>query len=419
MKSKLTTNLTNNLGLKIAAVFLAVILWIIVVNVDDPVDSVTFRDIPVTVVNEEIVTNTGKIYQIVDDTQTVSVTVSAPRSVLAKVTEKNIVAEADMREMELKTLVPIKAYVKGYEDKCEATASPQNIQVKIEDQTKNTFPLTVDTTGTLRGGYVLGETKTNPETVTIRGAESSVANVAKAVAKVDVSGLSRDQELSAELVLYDSEGNVIDQTLLTNNLGDQGITVSVQILSTKSVSLNFKVTGNPADGYVYTGLSSEPEEIDICGTGEVLKQISSIDVSADELSVEGLTEKKEVVLDIQKYLPENVKLVDEKANNVIVTLQVEQEGVKVIEFPVESIGVNNLSDKLKISYEDTEELELRFRGTKEALDVLDIQNGVSIDMKNYTTAGTYEIPVSVSVPDSVELEQQPVIKVVLTEKKGE
>ena len=415
MKSKLTTNL----GLKIAAVFLAVILWIIVVNVDDPVDSVTFRDIPVTVVNEEIVTNTGKIYQIVDDTQTVSVTVSAPRSVLAKVTEKNIVAEADMREMELKTLVPIKAYVKGYEDQCEAKASPQNIQVKIEDQTKNTFPLTVDTTGTLRGGYVLGETKTNPETVTIRGAESSVANVAKAVAKVDVSGLSRDQDLSAELVLYDSEGNVIDQTLLTNNLGDQGITVSVQVLSTKSVSLNYKVTGTPADGYVYTGLSSEPEKIEICGTGEVLKQINSIDVSGDELSVEGLTGKKEVVLDIQKYLPKNVQLVDEKANNVIVTLSVEQEGVKVIEFPVESIGVNNLSDRLKISYEDVEELELRFKGTKEVLEVLDIQNGVSIDMKNYTAAGTYEIPVSVSVPDTVELEQQPVIKVVLTEKKGE
>ena len=419
MKNKLASHLANNLGLKIAAVFFAVILWLIVVNVDDPVDSETFRNITVKVTNEEIVTNTGKIYQIVDDTQTVSVTVSAPRSVLSKISEDDIVAVADMREMELKTLVPIKAYVSGYEDKCEAVANPQNIQVKIEDQTKNTFPLTVETTGTLRGGYELGELKTNPETVTIRGAESLVGNVAKAAAKVDVSGLSRDQELTGELVLYDAEGNVIDQTLLANNLGEQGVIVSVQVLGTKSVSLNFTISGTPAEGCVYTGLSSEPEKIEICGTGEVLKQINSIDISAPELSVEGASERKEVVLDIMKYLPENVKLVDEKANNVIVTLLVEQEGVKVIEFPVESIGVNNLSKKLKISYGDVEEIQMRFRGAQEALNVLDIQNAVSIDLKNYYTAGTYEIPVSVSIPNTVEWGQQPVIKIVLTEKKGE
>ena len=99
--------------------------------------------------------------------------------------------------------------------------------------------------------------------------------------------------------------------------------------------------------------------------------------------MEGASERKDVVLDIMKYLPENVKLVDEKANNVIVTLLVEQEGVKVIEFPVESIGVNNLSKKLKISYGDVEEIQMRFRGAQEALNVLDIQNAVSIDLKNY------------------------------------
>ena len=84
-----------------------------------------------------------------------------------------------------------------------------------------------------------------------------------------------------------------------------------------------------------------------------------------------------------------------------------------------SIGVNNLSKKLKISYGDVEEIQMRFRGAQEALNVLDIQNAVSIDLKNYYTAGTYEIPVSVSIPNTVEWEQQPVIKIVLTEKKGE
>ena len=45
MKNKLT----NNIGLKFAAVLFAALLWLIVVNVDDPVDTNIYRNIPVTV----------------------------------------------------------------------------------------------------------------------------------------------------------------------------------------------------------------------------------------------------------------------------------------------------------------------------------------------------------------------------------
>ena len=50
MKNKLT----NNIGLKFAAVLFAALLWLIVVNVDDPVDTNIYRNIPVTVTNEPI-----------------------------------------------------------------------------------------------------------------------------------------------------------------------------------------------------------------------------------------------------------------------------------------------------------------------------------------------------------------------------
>ena len=43
--------LTNNIGLKLISVVFAVILWLIVVNIDDPVSSRKFSNIPVTVVN--------------------------------------------------------------------------------------------------------------------------------------------------------------------------------------------------------------------------------------------------------------------------------------------------------------------------------------------------------------------------------
>lgn len=413
MKNKLT----NNFGLKIVAVFLAAVLWFIVVNVDDPVDSLTFRDVPVTVTNEEVITNTGKIYQIENNTQTVTVVVSAPRSVLSKLSKDKIIAVADMREMELKSLVPITAYVDGYETKAEAVATPRNLQVKIEDQTKATFPISVSTGGSPNDGHVLGEMKANPEIITIRGPESLVANIDKAVAKVDVSGLGWDAELSAELILYDTKGNVIDQTLLTNNLGALGLTVDVTVLDIKRLPFVFETSGTPAEGYMLDSISCVPEVIEVYGTDEALLDLESIIIPADALDISGADGKLEISVDVSEYLPEDVEIAEGSAQTVTFTISIEQIGTKTIEFPVEAIEVNNLSGKLKISYAEISDLQLQFRGSEDALAALDIRNAVSIDLKKYHDTGTFEIPVGVEIPDTVELLKEPTIKIVLTEKE--
>ena len=45
----------ENLSLKVIALFFAVFLWLIVINIDDPVDTQTFDNIPVEVKNEQVV----------------------------------------------------------------------------------------------------------------------------------------------------------------------------------------------------------------------------------------------------------------------------------------------------------------------------------------------------------------------------
>ena len=40
---------TDNLGLKIIAVIFAAFLWLIVVNLDNPVSTQTFSEVPVTI----------------------------------------------------------------------------------------------------------------------------------------------------------------------------------------------------------------------------------------------------------------------------------------------------------------------------------------------------------------------------------
>ena len=104
--------LMNNIGLKVLAFLAASMLWLMVVNIDDPVTTKTFYNIPVSVVNEEVLSESNQTYQIVDDMQTVSVTVKAKRKTLNRIKNEDIIAIADMKELTLKTQIPISVSIK-------------------------------------------------------------------------------------------------------------------------------------------------------------------------------------------------------------------------------------------------------------------------------------------------------------------
>ena len=81
-KVKWSRRLTRNLGLKIVSFLLAVTLWLLVVNIDDPVVRWTYLDVPVTIKNADVITNQGMIYEVMDDTDIIPrVKIYAPLSV--------------------------------------------------------------------------------------------------------------------------------------------------------------------------------------------------------------------------------------------------------------------------------------------------------------------------------------------------
>ena len=67
--------LTNNLGLKLLSLLAAAIIWLVVVNIDDPVSTRTYSSIPVEVINEDTITSEGKVYSVLDNSDVINVTV--------------------------------------------------------------------------------------------------------------------------------------------------------------------------------------------------------------------------------------------------------------------------------------------------------------------------------------------------------
>lgn len=407
----------NNLGLKILAVLFAIFLWWTVVNIDDPINKKTYA-VDVTVTNPEVITNAGKSYQIMDDTKNISVTVKARRKVLDEIKKSNIIATADLREMQ-DTSVPIRVSVSGFEgDYEEVTANPRNIQVKVENTKKKTLPITTVAIGTPRDGYVVGSMTASPKTVDVSGPESSITKISKVVAKIDVSELAADTTVQAQLIYYDAADNIIDKTLVTSNCDKNGISVAIDIWKTKELNLKFDTSGiEVAKGYVFTGIEVEPQTVEVAGEQDILRKMTAIEVDKKALEKTDMTESEEVIVDIREYMPEGITLVDADAASVVVRILLEKAGTKTLRLPTGSITVLNASEKLQLKY-DTLEVELTFSGSRESLEKLTSESIIaSIDLKQFKEAGVYTVPVKMTeVPDGCTYTKEVEVKIELTKK---
>lgn len=415
--------LLNNIGLKVMSLLFAIVLWMMVVNVDDPIDEETFRNVPVQVLHEEIFTAKASTYSILDGNETVSVTVRARRKVLSDIRSNDIRVTADIRnrvsnslsEATLQTEVDIKGFEGDY---VEAYTNPRNIQIEIEPSAQKDFTISVETNGTPRGGNTLGKLVADPKVIRLGGAESQINRVKKVVAVVSVSGLSESQTVQAELKLFDGDDQEVDPALFENNLGAEGLKVDVEILKTKEIPIRIEADDlRPATGYSIGKVSCVPQFVKVAGEEEKISEITEITIPAEDLEVEGISSTCEVNIDLLGYLPEGITLEDTTANTVVVTVAVERNGTKVFTIPSNNIVIEKVTGDLKPGVATLENIELHITGTDEALEKLTEIPAVSVNMEKYTMPGTYTVPVEVMLPEGCSLVGSPKVQIKLEEQK--
>ena len=101
MLKRLGKTITNNFSLKILAVILAVVLWVVVINIDDPTTSKTYTT-NVVAENTDYITSQNKYYEPLDSSNVVSFRVSAARSVHDELSNADFSATADMENIEVR-----------------------------------------------------------------------------------------------------------------------------------------------------------------------------------------------------------------------------------------------------------------------------------------------------------------------------
>lgn len=345
--------LTKNLGLKIVSVLGAFVLWLVVVNVDDPVISKTYTGITVEILNGDVLTSQDKCYEVAGDSGTINVVVTAHRSVIDLMSKDYIKATADMKSLTSADTIPIEVKSTRYSDRIDSvTTRNANLKLTIENLINKDVPVTVGAEGHPAEGYLLAKAENAITTVNVSGPESVVSLIDKAMAVADISGISRDFSITEPLYVCDESGERIDDERIT--LSRTVTEIKYIIYATKVIPINSGFSGTPSAGFGTTGVViTEPESVLIAGKGENYDDMEVIYIPADEVSVDGATSDVTVNVSIADYLPTGVIFADpEFDTNVRVKVGIDENQRKIIDVPLSNVTIENVPEGYSVGIVD-------------------------------------------------------------------
>ena len=321
-------SLFNNWGLKIVSLIVAIFLWLFVTNYQDPETVLTVNNVPVKLLHTEAVKSEGKIYIVLDDSDTIPVvTINAPRSIVDKLEADNVIATADLEDMNPDYTVPITITTNKYSDSISnISGSIRSVSLSVEDEARAIFPIETTVAGSAADGYQIGQVALDQNQVRVTGPKSEVERVKSAGVIVDISDSDRTVSTNAEIHLYDEDGRDIDiDKNLTLNIDK--VMVRVEVLPLKVVPIKIAVSGKPVEGYRMTGETSvEPGQVMVAGKKSTLEALSAISIPSSELNVTGRTNDLVKTFDLRNYLPTGVELAEGESETVKVTIEIVETG---------------------------------------------------------------------------------------------
>ena len=429
-QGKMRKKIFHNGVLKIGSLVLAYLFWLLVIQFDDPAENKTFRGIPVTLTNTELLDQQDKVYAVLDGTDSITVTVRAPRSVIKDLDMSDIVAVADMSKLTEINTIAISLSVQNADNVDNIRANPDVLRLNVEDRLSKWINVSSNIVGEVAEEHMVSSVRTDQNRIEVTGPASAVSQISKAMVEIDVTGAVTDVSANVEAQLLDADGNLLDLPTVSKSVNN--VHIEVEVLATKEVPVVLNYTGEPADNYLLTGeVRCEPATVLLAGEAADLNDVNRLVIPAEDLDITDADDDVTKTINIRKLLAEsNVRFADSSFDgNVSATVFIEQEMERTLEFAPEEIQILNLPEDMEVEYPETEGLyQLSFSGLaadvnavlKEALNPrVDLAAWMAEQEMETLGPGEYQIPVTFDLPDSVVVENDVMLQINIVQVEEE
>ncbi|MBR5794081.1 MAG: hypothetical protein IKY28_05400, partial [Anaerotignum sp.] len=206
--------LFKDFGWKLLSIAIATILWFMVINIDQPVDTRTYSR-PLIIQNMEVLTNKGLTAGNLEELKNtkINVKVKAQRTALDRLNQNPewITASVDFAELAYAVkgdvvALPVSVSVQGGNTYGISSKTPAVVEVIVETMVSKEMPVEIKLNGSIEDGTYLSEPLLSAETVVVMGPASLVDSVTSVKAIVDAEKIEENPEVHAELICYNAEG---------------------------------------------------------------------------------------------------------------------------------------------------------------------------------------------------------------------
>lgn len=283
----------KNLTAKIIALIMAIILWVYVMNEQNPLVE-TSMEIPLEV------RNLSSSVMAADIPEVVRVKVRGPRAIIVGLAPKDIKAYIDLKGLgDGRNNTTVSTNIPANVELVEV--SPGDINFRLDTIVSRQVPVEAKLVGTPGAGGVVAKISYSSPTVTVKGPSEIVDTVVKAIVDVDISGKNADFTVDASIILLDARNKKVES--LTVTPGDVSAAVAfTPIINKKMVEIKPNIVGILGKGVVLNKISINPEQIEISGDDKIFEKTQFVYTEPINISVIN----KETVLEVKLQLKDGI-----------------------------------------------------------------------------------------------------------------
>ncbi|MFD1407207.1 YbbR-like domain-containing protein [Kroppenstedtia eburnea] len=381
--------LQNNNVIKLVALLLAIMLWLIVND-----EGNLFRSKQ----TDNIVTNVPLTVRYDEDRFAIR---KMPDSVdlylrghipsMKRVTPSRFEAYVDLRNQGEGTHRDLPVKVKGVPGGVEAEVRPRTVEVSLESKRSRVVPVEVEVIGHPKPGYKAGKPVAKPERVEVRGIRSDLEKVRRVKAVVNAEGATETISRSVSLQVYGEDGEFSGV-----EVSPREVDVEISVASPNlKLPLAVQYSGVPPKGLAVESVKTEPDTVTVYGTKNYLAGLKTYPGPVLDLS--GMNRDRTVVMEI----PVGDGAVKVEPEQITLDVKVVKGKEKTLRnIPVKIRGAK---EEMQVEMVSSDRVDLTLFGAPSRLK--ELKAG---DLKAYVdlseqTPGEYPVPVQVEAPDFIQM----------------
>ncbi|MBQ7265885.1 MAG: hypothetical protein IJS61_07275 [Firmicutes bacterium] len=407
----------RDIGWKILSLIGAVVIWFLVMNTVNPVETANFST-SVSLINAVEFAEKG--YVVVDTekykNQKVNIRVSATRPALDELSKgenkSRISANADLLNIDInkddvfpKTYsvlispkLPINMYGYSYDVN---SYYPTYVSVEVDKIESKELPLKVNYTGTPKNGFVAGTPYSDTQSVLVTGASARLPLIDKVEAIIDVSGEDENIIKKCSLHAYGSSG----EELTDFGFGVESVDVHINIYKQGTVSLEKPEIKNLPSYMSVENITFTPSEIKVIGEREKVDNLKSVKIPDADLS--SVTGNTVITCDLADVLKEQgVSAESGRSTQVEVTVNV-NKNFTIPSKDVDIIGAKD-GDTARFIQEN---IKFRIGGDNDITSISQISASVDISGQ---TPGNTSVPLIIKDTAGEEISNDTSVNLVIS-----